>query len=1075
MDRHMSYVQKHPKVTKDRLAHFMSKNLLQDVNLYAALYDGRVSGAPHVKLEIWAANGLERPTFAVAVKQEYTPVDVGHSFGPSWASHWVRATLQIPEEFADKEVRLLFNPSCEAMVWSETGEPLQGITGGNGQDRHIDYVVTKRAPQLSELQHQPLCIVLYLEVASNGMFGNGDNLIGAPDPNRRFALETADLVVYNHDAWAMYYDLQILKDLADPLPDTPSVRAWQALATANAMINEFELGDPDTIAKARAIGAQFFAAKGGEANHQVYAIGNCHIDTAWLWPYDETKRKIARSWSTQMDYMDRYPEYKFAASQAQQFEWLRVLYPTLFERVKEKVKCGQFIPIGAAWCEFDANLPCGESLVRQFLLGQRYFEKHFGERSKVFWLPDTFGYSSQLPQIVKLAGAKYFFTQKLSWNNINKFPHTTFRWIGLDGSHILTHMAPAETYTAQATALQLVDSLKKHKDIAYSNESLYLYGNGDGGGGPLESMLERLRRVEDVDGMPKVKHAHPNEFYEHVEKTAKELVSWKGELYFELHRGTYTSQALTKKLNRQCEMLLRDIEMLSVIAQTVDSKFVYPAEEITRMWQQVCLNQFHDVIPGSSIEMVYEDSTAIYKEVVASAVALKQQALSVLVASSTDAPHATGLAVINTSSWARTEVIAVPGLVQQAGCVQQMRKRDDVALVLATVPGCSVHAVDLSTQAAAVEQVTPVRVVREKDGSVVLQNAFVAARISADGRLTSLLDLQQQRELVPSGASGNMLELYDDLPLFWDAWDIEIYSQEKVRPVLGARITVVDEGPLVASVAVEAKVGKASSIRQWISLSASSARLDFDCDVDWHENRKCLKVAFTWDIYSDQATYETQFGVVQRPTHRNTTWDMAKFEVCAHKFADLSEYGYGVALLNDCKYGYSTLANTMTLTLLRAPKAPDANCDMGHHSFRYAVYPHTGTFNESNVVREAYHFNLALSHLPVDFGATNLAALSSFFALDNAPNVVLDSVKAAEDDPRDIVVRLYESYGGHARATLSTSLDVVAAHTANILEEKDTELELGQAVAPGQGQSVALRFRPFEIVTVYFSVNPSKK
>ncbi|KAJ2489478.1 Glycoside hydrolase, 38 vacuolar alpha mannosidase [Coemansia sp. RSA 2050] len=1068
MDRHMSYVQKHPNMTKDRLAHFMSNNLLQDVNLRAAMYDGRVSGSPHVKLEIWAANGLERPTFAEAIKQEYKPAKVGHMFGPSWASHWVRATLQIPEEFAGKEVRLLFNPSCEAMVWSEAGEPLQGITGGNAIDMHVDHIVTKCAPQASEPLLQ---VVLYLEVASNGMFGNGNDVIAAPKPDRQFELKTADLVVYNHSAWAMFYDLQILKDLAAPLPDTPSVRAWQALATANAMVNAFELGDPDSIAEARAIGAQFFAAKGGEANHQVYAIGNCHIDTAWLWPYDETKRKIARSWSTQMDYMDRYPEYKFAASQAQQFEWLRVLYPTLFERLKEKVKCGQFIPIGATWCEFDANLPSGESLVRQFLLGQRYFEKHFGERSKVFWLPDTFGYSSQLPQIVRLAGAKYFFTQKLSWNSINKFPHTTFRWIGLDGSQVLTHMAPSETYVAQVTANELVDSLKKHKDIAYSNESLYLYGNGDGGGGPLEAMMERMRRVEDVDGLPRVKNAHPNEFYEHVEKTAKELVAWKGELYFELHRGTYTSQALTKKYNRQCEFLLRDVEMLSVIAQTADSGFAYPADELTRMWQQVCLNQFHDVIPGSSIEIVYKDSTAIYEEVVASAVALKQQALSVLVASSTDALHATGLAVVNTSSWARTEVIAVPGLAQQAGGVQQMSKRDNVALVLATVPGCSVHPVDLSAQAAAVEQVAPVCVIREEDGSVVLQNAFVAARISADGRLTSLLDLQQQRELVPSGASGNVLELYDDLPIYWDAWDIEIYSQEKVRLVEGASITVVDEGPLVASVAVEAKVGKASSIRQWISLSASSARLDFDCGVDWHENRKCLKVAFTWDIYSDQATYETQFGVVQRPTHRNTTWDMAKFEVCAHKFADLSEYGYGVALLNDCKYGYSTLANTMTLSLLRSPKAPDANCDMGQHSFRYAVYPHTGMFNESDVVREAYHFNVALSHLPVDLGATNLAALSSFFALDNAPNVVLDSVKAAEDDTHDVVVRLYEAYGGHARTILSTSLNVGAAYTTNILEEKEADLELRPAVAPIQGQSVTLNFRPFQIVTVRFSAN----
>ncbi|KAJ2129292.1 Glycoside hydrolase, 38 vacuolar alpha mannosidase, partial [Coemansia sp. RSA 678] len=413
--------------------------------------------------------------------------------------------------------------------------------------------------------------VLYLEVGCNGMFGNGGGLIGPPKEDRKFALSTADLVVYNDDAWALYYDMEILAAMAKDLQDSP--RGWQALVAANDIINEFSVGDQKSIKTALNISAKFFAAQGGQGNHQVYAIGNCHIDTAWLWPYDETKRKIARSWSTQLDYMDRYPEYRFAASQAQQFEWLRTLYPSLFKRIQEKVKTGQFIPIGSTWIEMDCNIPSGESLARQFLLGQRFFKQHFGQTCDVFWLPDTFGYSSQLPQIVRLAGAKYFFTQKLSWNNINKFPHTTFQWAGLDGSSVLTHMAPANTYTAQVTVSDLIKSVKQHKDVAYSNESLYLYGNGDGGGGPLEAMIERLERIKDVDGLPRIKHAHPNEFYEHVEKTARDLVTWKGELYFELHRGTYTSQARTKQYNRQAELLLRDVEMLSVVAQSVAHGF----------------------------------------------------------------------------------------------------------------------------------------------------------------------------------------------------------------------------------------------------------------------------------------------------------------------------------------------------------------------------------------------------------------------------------------------------------------------------------------------------------------------
>ncbi|KAJ2228451.1 Glycoside hydrolase, 38 vacuolar alpha mannosidase, partial [Coemansia sp. RSA 475] len=341
-----------------------------------------------------------------------------------------------------------------------------------------------------------------------------------------------------------------------------------------------------------------------------YAIGNCHIDTAWLWPFAETRRKTARSWSTQLNLMDSFEEYRFTASQAQQFEWLKEDYPSLFKRIQGKAKTGQFVPIGGTWVEMDCNIPSGESLARQFLLGQRFYKQHFGQTCDVFWLPDTFGYSSQLPQIVRLAGAKYFFTQKLSWNNINKFPNTTFWWTGLDGSSVLTHMAPSETYSAQCRPGELINGVKKHKDVAYSNESLYLFGNGDGGGGPLRSMLERLRRMANVDGLPRVKQSHPREFYEHVEKTTRELVAWKGELYFELHRGTYTSQSNNKLWNRQSEFLLRDAELLCTVASfgSEDSEFEYPAEELTRLWKLVCLNQFHDVVPGSAINMVYRDS-----------------------------------------------------------------------------------------------------------------------------------------------------------------------------------------------------------------------------------------------------------------------------------------------------------------------------------------------------------------------------------------------------------------------------------------------------------------------------------
>ncbi|KAJ1935926.1 Glycoside hydrolase, 38 vacuolar alpha mannosidase, partial [Linderina macrospora] len=332
------------------------------------------------------------------------------------------------------------------------------------------------------------------------------------------------------------------------------------------------------------------------------------------------------------------------------------------------------------------------------------------------------------------------------------------------------------------------------------------------------------------------------------------------------------------------------------------------------------------------------------------------------------------------------------------------------------------------------------------------------------GQLISLRDRHAERELVPPGERGNVFELYDDVPLFWDAWDIEIYNLEKYTEKPAAKLTIVDSGPLVATVAIEVPIGDNSVVKQWVSLAATSPRLDFATDADWHENRKCLKVSFTWDIRSEVATYETQYGVVQRPTHRNTSWDLAKFEVCAHKFADLSEFGYGVALLNDCKYGYATLDNTMTLTLLRSPKAPDAHCDMGHHTFRYAVFPHSGSFNESAVVQEAYQFNVPLIQLPVDVtAAASAVSATPYFSVTGAPNVVLDAVKIAEDDPTAVIVRMYEAYGGHANATLTTALNVKTAQLTNILEEKIASADVKTAASQ---KSIALSFTPFQVVTL---------
>ncbi|KAJ2402277.1 Glycoside hydrolase, 38 vacuolar alpha mannosidase [Coemansia sp. RSA 2559] len=1067
MQRHMSYLQKHPSITRGRINNFTSDNQWKDVNLQAVLYDLRVSGEPHVKLEVWSAPGQERPPFSHAVKQEYRPAKVGQSFGPSWTTHWFRVSVSIPDSFKGKPVQFLFDTNSEAMVWSADGEPIMGLTGGGGGERHVDYLLT---PNASSNEPQRM---FYMEMACNGLFGNGDYHQHPQDRAIYYRLSSAELAAPNHAAWALFHDMDVVGEMANRLPqDTP--RYWQALKAANKMVNVFEHADASTVAPAREIAKQFLDAQGGDSTHQVYAIGNCHIDTAWLWPFDETKRKAARSWSTQLRLMEDYPEYKFAASQAQQFEWLSENYPSLFKRIQDRARTGQFIPIGGTWVEMDCNIPSGESLVRQFLLGQRFFKQHFGETCDVFWLPDTFGYSSQLPQIVRLAGAKYFFTQKLSWNNINTFPNTTFRWVGLDGSHVLTHMAPSNTYGAQCRPGELIDSVKRHKDIAYSNESLYLFGNGDGGGGPLRAMLERLRRMQNVDGLPQVRQAHPREFYEHVEKTADELVAWKGELYFELHRGTYTSQSNNKLWNRRSEFLLRDTELLCTIAQTQSGEngYKYPAQELTRLWKLVCLNQFHDVVPGSAINMVYRDSDRMYEDVFDSAEKLRNDAVACIYG---EAELDTHLAVFNTTAWMRSSIITVPDhltpafILQNGNGAVQIRECDGAVMTLAAnIPGFAVHTIDPgSTQF--MDEDMQLRVFQDDSGDFVMENRHVRVVVDQAGQVVSYYDISESRELVPKGERANVFELYDDVPAFWDAWDIEIYSLEKYKRLEGVQVSISDTGPLLASLVVKVPISDQSVLTQTISLSAISPRLDFGCDVDWHENRKCLKVSFTVDIHNDMATYETQYGVVQRPTHRNTSWDMAKFEVCAHKFADLSEFGYGIALLNDCKYGHATLENTISLTLLRSPKAPDEHCDMGKHSFRYALYPHKGCFNESNVVQEAYHFNVPLLKISGAISDTCVSNGTPYFSLSGARNVVLDAVKMAEDGENGYIVRLYEAYGGHANALLTAKLPFAHVQKVNILEEPMGDDSGDEVTILPFSKTAKVCFKPFEIVSLKFS------
>lgn len=1039
----------------------------------------------YILKEAYAVPDTKRPSFEEAMKGTYKKIGKGHQFGPSWSTHWVRITLTVPEKFKKYDhVEFHWDSNCEALVWSEDGEPLQGLTGGG---ERVEYLFPRK--WLEGGKH-----VFYVEVACNGMFGNGPgDIIQPPDPNRHFGLSKADIVAPNLEALALNIDFWILGGiilwpillsrltLLDAAREFPN-ESWEkhkALTVGNDIVNAFVKGDQESIKKCRKLAQQIVGDKVDSADVYnsdkevlVTGIGHCHIDSCWLWPFAETKRKVARSWVSQMNLSDRYPEHRFTASSAQQYKWLETLYPKAFDRLKEHVKRGTFQPIGGSWVEHDTNLPSGESLVRQFLLGQRYFESRFGKRCQTFWLPDTFGYSAQLPQLCRLAGMTRFLTQKLSWNNINKFPHTTFNWIALDGSQVLCHMPPSETYTAQAHFGDVKRSVSQHKSMNEDNTSLLVFGHGDGGGGPTAEMLEKLRRIRGLSDtiglLPRVKMGDSvDNFFQKLEEKEvadKKFVTWYGELYFELHRGTYTTQSNNKKNNRKAEIFMRDIEYLATLASLHDSDYVYPKKDIDDLWELICLCHFHDCLPGSSINMVYRESDEYYHEVFTRGKELLKDAAGRLGLSEEKTAGAE-LVALNSYSWPRTEVVKVPA--KSTVHVDQVQGEEGFAVLSTESLGLASPVMPTAT--ATVQEV--------EAGVFLLKNDNLEVKVQG-GRITSLYDKQRDREVIAEGKSGNQLVLFDDKPLYWQAWDVEVYHLESREELPEGKVSILSTGPLVASVLVETQISPESWIKTTISLSAaigdSGSYVQFDNELEWRESKKFLKVEFPVDAHNTEATYETQYGLVRRPTHYNTSWDMAKFEVCTHKFSDLSEHGFGVSILNDSKYGFATVGNLMRLSLIRAPKAPDDAADMGRHHFKYAIYPHGGL--GPHVVKTAIAFNHPLKPAYIDPSRTPKAQklISSAVDLIGAPSVILDFVKRGEDDEdvstgglpvrkgRSVILRTYESMGGRAVGRIVSGLKVRKAFKVNLLEDDLEELKIEE----GEGRKeVKVVLRPFEVAT----------
>jgi alpha-mannosidase len=787
----------------------------------------------------------------------------------------------------------------------------------------------------------------------------------------------------------------------------------------------------------------------------IHAAGHAHIDVAWLWTLGQTRRKAERTFQTVIRLMEQFPDYKFTQSQPQLYDFVRQDQPALFEDIRQRVRDGRWEPIGGMWVEADCNLSGGESLARQFLLGRTFFREQFGPdaESPVLWLPDVFGYAWNLPQLIKEAGLEYFFTIKIGWSQYNRMPYDSFWWQGLDGTRVLTHFSPTKeagdhfisTYNAHADAAETFSTWTNFQQKEQSQDLLMAFGYGDGGGGPTLEMLENIREMAAYPATPQIRHAKAIDFFRTLEiSSGQQLPVWNGELYLEYHRGTYTTHARNKRANRRSEFLLHNADFLAVYAtQTAGLDTATHKAALARAWQLVCLNQFHDIIPGTSITPVYVESQAQYAEVQA----LAEEVIVTSLAAVAGGDGATTL-VANANSGPWRGPIFVPGPVRSPDRAQPAE--GGYWLDPGQLPPYSVGPLPPGRPAQPGLSASPGH----------LENTHLRVEFNAAGDITRLYDKDAAREVLPDGAIANQFQAFEDRPMEWDAWDIEIYYDDKLWLADPAEsVTVVEHGPLRVTLEVRRRILN-SPITQRISLTHDGRRLDFETDISWQERHTLLKVAFPAAVLTPRATYEVQWGHVERPTHRNTSWDWARFETAAQKWVDVSEGDYGVSLLNDCKYGHDIRdaapnGAVMRLSLLRSSTRPDPTADTGDHHFTYSLLPHIGPLGAMTIA-EAY----ALNNPPIVYGdgppGPSVPAVP--FITTDRDNVVIETIKAAEDG-RGVIVRLYESQRQRGPVTLRTAFPLATAWQTNLLEEAQGELAV-------DGHTVQLTLRPFQIVTL---------
>ncbi|HEV7678870.1 MAG TPA: alpha-mannosidase [Candidatus Dormibacteraeota bacterium] len=991
---------------------------------------------PCVALDVGALHVHGEPIgIAQAREGAYVPFAVGEAWGAAWDTTWFRLRGAVPREWAGQEVvarvGLGFKGQtgfgAEGLLW-RGDEPVQGISPDH------DTVMVARAARGREE------VDLLVEAAANPAIDQRAESwpLLMPDPGGTplLVLRRAELCVVHRDVEALVRDMELVLDMIRVLEP----KRARTGALTEALRRACQLVDPEDLresaAAARAPLDDALRTSGAPRRHRIVAQGHAHIDTAWLWPVRETRRKCARSFSTVLALMDEDPEFRFAASQMLHYAWMRDHYPSLYARIRERVAQGRWEVAGGMWVESDCNVASAESLVRQVLHGMLFAIEELHVQPRVGWLPDTFGFPGTLPQILAEAGMQSFMTQKISWNDTNAFPHSSFWWEGIDGSRVLTHMPPVATYNGDASPGEVLRSEIDFRDQGVSSRSLYLFGLGDGGGGPTREMLDSLHRLHDVDGLPLVDQGTTGDFFAHVAREDGErLATWSGELYLERHRGVLTSQARIKRDNRLAERLLREAETWSALRP--DGLSGYPAVQLDEAWKLTLLHQFHDILPGSSIHLVYEEAARDHAHVHAVAHQAIDSALHAIAESVDTSDMVDPAVVFNAATAARTEVVDVEGTPR-----------------MVTVPGLGY---------AAVERAAPPADQHVQVTEHSMENELLRVTWDERGLLTGVHDKQARREVLQDGRRGNVLQLFRDHPTEYDAWEIDADDLRAYEELTACEsIEVVERHPLRAAVRVVRRHG-ASTYTQTMVLRAGSRRIDVHTVVDWQETHRLLKVAFPVDVRAAQASYDAGFGHHRRPTHENTSWDAAQFEVPAHRFADLSEEGYGVALLNDSRHGYDVRGGVLRLTLLRAPTAPDPQADRGRHEFTYALLPHPGGLVQGGVVDEAERMDLPVRAVAASVRSGELPPSASLLRVESqgGAHVAVTAVKKAERGEA-LVVRLCEVGGGQGHALVAPRGTVKPAQRCDLLERPD-----GRRVEHVE-DGVRVELAPFKLATLRF-------